>query len=217
VELSESGVRWTTLHFCCRFDAPCCLDYFLKKCFLQGAHQYPFFVNQQTIEGLTCLHLCGIWSAYRCSVLLLRYGGLNLALHDKRHKTAEAVMGEYGLREMKHLLAEIKAKEGCVTEWHFALLLTVPDVATMRETQFYDDEIAKIEHRLHRATEPPRETETFADEARLREEKGKLEQEKEEIHCELMLKEKQADKQQKLKNEANTNGQEEVEKSKDIE
>jgi hypothetical protein len=25
---------WTTLHFCCRFEAPQCLEYFLRKCHL---------------------------------------------------------------------------------------------------------------------------------------------------------------------------------------
>lgn len=88
VELSESGVRWTALHFCCRFDAPACLEYFLKKCFLEGARDYPFFVNQQTAEGLSCLHLCAMWSATRCLLLLLRYGALNISMCDNRHKTA---------------------------------------------------------------------------------------------------------------------------------
>ena len=110
LELSESGLRWTTIHFCCRFDSPCCLDYFLKKCYLQNVKQYLFFVNQQTCDGSTCLHLCGVWSSYRCFALLLKYGGLNLALRDKRQKTAEAMMREYGLKEMEKIVSELKVR-----------------------------------------------------------------------------------------------------------
>lgn len=57
--------------------------------------QYLFFINQPTIEGFTCLHLCGIWNAIKCFILLLKYGGLNLALKDKLERSVTHIMHDY--------------------------------------------------------------------------------------------------------------------------
>lgn len=58
------------------------------------------------------------------------------------------MLGEYGMREMERLLADFKAKEGFVTEWNFNLLQEIPQVLAVRGTQFYKDELAKMEERL---------------------------------------------------------------------
>lgn len=43
------------------------------------------------------------------------------------------------MRDMENLLTDLKMKEGCITEWNFELMQTVPDVATMRDDQFYKE------------------------------------------------------------------------------
>lgn len=58
------------------------------------------------------------------------------------------MLGEYGMREMERLLTDFKAKEGFVTEWNYSLLQEIPQVLAVRNTQFYKDELAKMEERL---------------------------------------------------------------------
>jgi hypothetical protein len=57
--------------------------------------QYLIFINQPTVEGFTCLHLCGIWGAMNCFILLIKYGGLNLSLKDKLERSILNIMDDY--------------------------------------------------------------------------------------------------------------------------
>ena len=84
--------------------------------------QFIYFVNQQTADGLTCLHLCATWASFKCFALLLRYGALNLSLLDNKHRTAEMIMKGNGLTEMQESTEKLKGREGNITEWNHTLL-----------------------------------------------------------------------------------------------
>jgi hypothetical protein len=134
---------WTTIHFCCRFDAPLCLDYFLKKCYLQNMKQYVIFVNQPTLEGSTCLHLCATWGSNKCFALLVKYGGLNLTLRDKLEKSVFNIVHDYGRKDMEATLTALWKKYGNVTRWFHHKLEESPDIKLMKNPKFYKEEIKK--------------------------------------------------------------------------
>ena len=75
-------------HFCCRWDAPKCLEYILKEFYAFSPRGYIKFVNSPTSDGYTCLHLCAIWGSEKCFALLNEYGGLDLQYKDKMNKDA---------------------------------------------------------------------------------------------------------------------------------
>ncbi len=85
--VSEETTQWSAVHLCCRFDAVCCLDFLLKRTYVANVKRYIGAVNARTSEGLSPLHLCGTWAAFKCFFLLLRYGGANLSALDGRSRT----------------------------------------------------------------------------------------------------------------------------------
>lgn len=127
-ELSECGLAWSTVHFCCRFDAPCCLEYYLRKCYIQDLNEYLYMVNQRTKEGYTCLHLCAIWGAEKCFTLLVKYGGLNLAIKDNKSQRIWDLARDYRREDMRKTLTRLRKVNGYVTRWNFELLALSPEL-----------------------------------------------------------------------------------------
>jgi ankyrin repeat protein len=105
-ELSERGLFWMATHFCCRFNAFKVLDYVLKTAYLEDPKHYSNYVNEQTIEGYTCIHLCAIWNAPQCLDLLLKFGGISLQLKDKNQVSAYYTATNYKRQEIKNVLKE---------------------------------------------------------------------------------------------------------------
>lgn len=95
-------------HYCCRFNAFKVLDFILKTAYLEDPRNYVQFVNEPTVEGFTCLHLCAIWNAPDCLKLLLRFGGLNLEAKDNYQITPYLTAGNYKRADMKRQLKEYK-------------------------------------------------------------------------------------------------------------
>lgn len=50
----------------------------LKKYYTENPGGYKDFVNALTIEGLSSMHLCGLWKSEACFKVLNSYGGVNL-------------------------------------------------------------------------------------------------------------------------------------------
>ena len=88
-------MRWMLIHLCCRWDADNCLEYLLKDYFCQHPKNYIDFVNAETNEGFTCLHLCAIWKSEKCFYILHSFGGLCLNIKDKFNKTPYETATEY--------------------------------------------------------------------------------------------------------------------------
>jgi hypothetical protein len=79
---------WMLTHLCSRWDSDLCLEYLLRLYFVENPRGYINFVNSQTAEGYTCLHLCCIWNSVKCFKVLHNFGGLELNLRDNKLKTA---------------------------------------------------------------------------------------------------------------------------------
>lgn len=73
---------------------------------MEDPKNYARFVNEKTVEGFSCLHLCAIWNAPECLQLLLKFGGVNLQSKDKTQTTAYLTAINYKRADMKNILKE---------------------------------------------------------------------------------------------------------------
>jgi hypothetical protein len=55
-------------------------------------------------------------------MLLLKYGGLNLGLKNKNHKTILNTSQDYSRNEIKKLLSLCEKKFGKIVPWRYTLL-----------------------------------------------------------------------------------------------
>jgi hypothetical protein len=57
MEVGPANTFWNFAHFCARWDAFECLAYMIKKVYAEKSTLLLSFMNQQTIEGFTAVHV----------------------------------------------------------------------------------------------------------------------------------------------------------------
>jgi hypothetical protein len=80
----------------------------LKHYFAEHGSLYIDFVNAPTIEGYTPLHLCGMWKAEKCFIVLNYYGGLALTSKDKFNKSPLEVASQYHCKKIVETLSSYR-------------------------------------------------------------------------------------------------------------
>lgn len=83
MEVGPANTFWNFAHFCARWDAFECLAYMIKKVYAEKSTLLLSFMNQQTIEGFTAVHVAIQWNAINCFYVMLDHGGLDLSYTDK--------------------------------------------------------------------------------------------------------------------------------------
>ncbi len=81
----------------------------IKRIYAENASLLLSFMNQQTIEGSTVMHVIIEWNAINCFYLILDCGGVDLSYKDKAGNDVFAKAFLFKRAEMLEVLEKFKA------------------------------------------------------------------------------------------------------------
>lgn len=107
-ELSDSGYYWTSIHYACNNKDKVILEYLCRLTYEHFPQDYEKIMNSQTFEGYTPLIIICQEGGLDLAEVLLRFGGIDINIQDKKNQTASSHAIALKKKEIAELLASKK-------------------------------------------------------------------------------------------------------------
>ena len=146
-ELGPLGYLWSTVHYACFNKNKIILEYLLRKAYHNFPKEYEKIVNSQTFEGYTPLIIITMEGELDLAETLLKFGGIDIEIKDKKGHTAYMTSLSYKKKEISVFLSSKKDFK----------TLNQKELSSLSESKFFDiwksslleKDLASASHLLH--------------------------------------------------------------------